>query len=364
MRTRALMAGIAVLAAASAAPAERIKDITTLQGVRSNPLQGMGLVTGLSGTGDGSEVTRRAVASALRKQEGIAIDPKDINSKNVAVVWVTAELPPFARKGSRIDVTVTTIGSCESLRGGTLLMTELKGADGQVYAVGQGDIVVGGFGAKGKASSITQGFLTVGRIAGGAHVEREELAEFVTNDHVTFLLRNPDFATAGRIAEVINKTVPGSATAVDAGTVRVAVPKDIAKSQRVEFVQRLNALEVTVDNTAVVVINERTGTIIVGKDVQISTVAIYKANLSIIVEEKTKVSQPQPFSSTGRTEKVYRTEITAIQEKATGHVVPDQASVQDLARALNMMGLTPSDLVSIFMDLKAQGALQAELRIR
>ncbi len=360
----AILLGAALLAATLPAQAERIKDITTIKGVRGNPIQGMGVVFGLKGTGDNSEVTKRAVASALRKQEGIAIEPDDISGRNLAVVWVTAELPPFARKGATIDVTVSTIGAAESLRGGTLLMTELKGADGAVYAVAQGDVIVGGIEAKGKAASVTSGFLTVGRVPSGAHVEREEIAEFVENGCLSLLLRNPDFATAHRIAMAINALHADSATAVDAGTVRIRLPETIASDAVVAFIERINSLEVEVDVSAVVVINERTGTIIVGKNVRISQVAISKGNLSIIVEEQEQVSQPQPFAGAGETEKTDRTRATIVEKSRAIHTIDGTTSVQDLARALNAMGLTPTELISIFQALKDEGALQAELRVR
>lgn len=354
---------VMLTAAATALHAERIKDITTIKGVRSNPIQGFGLVFGLGETGDGSEITKRAVASALRKQEGLAISPDDINSKNVAAVWVTAQLPPFARKSQKIDVTINTVGSCPSLRGGTLLMTELKGADGRVYAVAQGPIMVGGLSAKGKASSIKKGHPSVGRIPSGAHVEREELAEYISNGRIDLQLRNPDFATANRIAEAINTLFPNSTIALDAGAVRVTVPKDVKDTQTVGFVEKINALEVVVDSPALVVINERTGTIIVGKHVRVSLVAITIGTVSIITEEKEQVSQPQPFSNTGTTEKVDRSKIVVTEEKRALHIITPNPTVHDLARALNAMGLSPSDLISIFEALKVKGALQAELKV-
>jgi flagellar P-ring protein precursor FlgI len=351
-----------VLCACAAARAERIKDITTLQGVRSNPVQGFGLVFGLAGTGDNSETTRRAVASALRKQEGLAVTPEDISADSVTSVWISAELPPFAREGSKIDVTVSAIGACKILRGGTLLMTELKGADGQVYAVAQGHIVVGGYEASGRAASIQKNHPTVGKIPAGAHVEREELAEFIQNGQLTLHLRNPDFATAGRIARAINSVYASAATAEDAGTVEVDLPDGLQRQEVVEFIAKINALEVQPDAPAVVVIDEKTGTIIVGQNVQISLVAITKGNLSIITEEQEMVSQPLPFSTGGSTERVDRTREEVVEERRPLHVIPDNPTVQDLARALNAMGLSPADLISIFVSLKEQGALQAELR--
>ena len=352
----------ALLAPAAGARAERIKDIADLQGVRSNPLWGYGLVIGLDGTGDGSDLSRRALTNVLRRS-GLVLDPNDLDSDNIASVLVTAELPPFGRKGAAIDVTVSTIGNAESLQGGTLLLTPLMGADGQVYAVSQGQLVVGGFSAAGERSSITKNHPTVGRIPSGATIEREELATFVHKGRITWQLKNPDFATARRMAEAINGRYPKAATAEDAGTVRVTLPEKAGKDQVTAFIDTLGALAVTVDAPALVVINERTGTIIVGQNVKISTAAISHGNLTVITQEEDFVSQPAPFSRTGTTEKTHRTRQKVTEEQRSLHVVPRQVSVSELARALNAMGLTPRDLISIFEALKQAKALQAELKI-
>jgi flagellar P-ring protein precursor FlgI len=352
----------AVLAATGAAEAERIKDICDLQGVRANPLWGYGLVVGLNGTGDNAETSRRALTNVLRRS-GLRLDPDDVASKNIASVIVTTELPPFARRGGALDVTVSAIGSASSLQGGTLLMTPLVGADGQVYAVAQGAISIGGFAAAGDKGSVQKNHPTVGRIPSGATVEREELATFVENGEVTLQLRNPDFRTAGRIAEAINRRFPASASAPDAGTIRVALPHELTRNELSGFVDSITSLEVEVDTPALVVINERTGTIIVGQHVGISTVAISHGNLSIVTQEKDFVSQPAPLSETGETTTVRRTEIQAIEEAGPLQVVPRQVSVSELARALNAMGATPRDLIAIFEALRQAGALQAKLKI-
>ncbi len=354
---------IALLLAAAAAPGERIKDITDLKGVRGNPLWGYGLVVGLNGTGDNSNISKRALTNILRRS-GMTLSPDDISSKNIASVIVTTELPPFARRGSSINVTVNTIGSASSLQGGTLLMTPLLGADGQTYAVAQGPLSVGGFSASGEKSTVTKNHVTVGRIPNGATVEREELADFVENGEIALELQNPDFGTAAEIAKVINKTYPQAAHAPDAKLVRIKIPSKIKKDKIADFVDAVGKLEAKVDFPAVVVINERTGTVIVGQNVGISTVAISIGNLSIITEEKDFVSQPQPFSNTGSTEKVQRTEIKASEERGGLHVVSRSVSVSDLVRAINAMGLTPRDLISIFQELKNAGALQAKLVIK
>jgi len=361
MRRWTVILGV-VLCWASTAGGERIKDIVEIKGVRSNPLLGYGLVIGLNGTGDNSAASRQALTNVLRRYK-LTLNPDDLTSKNIASVIVTAELPPFARKGATLDVTVSSIGSATSLQGGTLLMTPLMGADEKVYAVAQGAITVGGFSAQGEKSSVSKNHTTAGRIPSGATVEKDELATFVENGEITLQLRNPDFTTADKIAKAINGVYPESSHAADAGAVRVQVPKAIKKTEVTGFVDQICALEVEVDAPALVVINERTATIIVGSNVGISTVAISHGNLSIITEEKDYVSQPQPVSSTGTSEKTHRTEIKAVEERGPLHVVPKQVSVSELARALNAMGLTPRDLVAIFEALKKAGALQAELKI-
>ena len=344
------------------ARAERIKDIVTINGVRSNPLWGTGLVVGLNGTGDDSALGKQMLSSVLR-HGGTTLAATDITSKNIAVVLVTGDLAAFARRGGSMDVTLSAVDKSSSLRGGTLIMTPLMGADGQTYAVAQGSVSVGGFGASGESASVTKNHPTVARIAKGATVEREEIAEFVENGRVTLQLQNPDFATAERIAKAINVSFAGSSHAVDAGTVQVEIPKTLTKAKLVGFVQDICKLEVEVDTRAVVVVNERTGTVVIGQNVSISMVAIAHGSLSIITQEKDIVSQPQPFSETGTTEKVHRTNIEAKEEGGTLHVIPRMVSVAELARALNAMGLTPGDLIAIFDALSKAGALQAELRI-
>jgi flagellar P-ring protein precursor FlgI len=364
MRTRhlTLLAALLTLAAAGAARGERIKDIADVEGVRGNPIWGYGLVVGLNSTGDNSEASKRALANILRRT-GLRLTPDDISSKNIASVMVTAQLPPFARPGSRIDVTVSAIGSAESLQGGTLLMTPLLGADGEVYAVAQGQLTVGGFSVSGKASSISKNHPTVGRISGGATVEKAELADIVRKGAIHLQLRYPDFTTAERVAAAINKEYEKAATAVDAGSVRVNLPATLARGKLAAFIDEIGALEVEVDQQAVVIINERTGTIVVGEHVRISMVAISHGNLSIVTREQEQVSQPAPFSRVGSTEKVQRTDIKAVEQGGALHVVPEQVTVAELAAALNAMGMTPRDLMSIFEALREAGALQARLKI-
>lgn len=358
----AILAVTLLAAATLPAQAERIKDIVDVKGVRGNPLWGYGLVVGLAGTGDNSPVSQQALTNLLRRS-GLVLKPSDLGSKNIASVVVTAELGPFNRCGSTLDVTVNTIGSASSLQGGTLLMTPLIGADGETYAVAQGHIVLGGFASAGMSASISKNHATVGRIPSGATVEKEELATIVENGQIVLQLKNPDYTTAESIAKAINERYDGCASAVDAGTVRITLPKAIRKTDVSKFVDIVGSLQVKVDTPALVVINERTGTVVVGENVGISTVAISHGNLSIVTQEKNFASQPAPFSNTGETAILNRTKLEAIEEKGSLHVVPRQVSVAELARALNAMGLTPRDLIAIFEALRQAGALQAQIKV-
>ncbi len=352
----------AVMAFAAVARAERVKDIVDIKGVRGNPVWGYGLVIGLNGTGDNSPASKRALANVLRRS-GLVLSPDDVASKNIASVLVTGDLPPFARSGGKIDVTVSAIGNCGSLQGGTLLMTELAAADGQTYAVASGQLSVGGFGASGSSASVSKNHPTVGRIPNGGSIERDEVAVFVRDGFMTLQLKNPDFSTAQSIAKAINEKYPDVAAAVDAAAVRIALPKDAKPQTVTEMVTAIEALTVAVDTPAVVVIDSRNGTIVVGENVSISAVAIAHGNLAIVTQEKEMVSQPAPFSKGGSTEKVKRTEIDVVEEKGTLNVLRRKVSVSELARALNALGLTPRDLISIFEALRQAGALQAELKV-
>jgi flagellar P-ring protein precursor FlgI len=342
--------------------AERIKDIVSINGVRSNPLWGTGLVVGLNGTGDNSTVGKQMLTSALRRG-GTTVNPTDLTSKNIAVVFVTGDLAAFARKDSRMDVTVSAVDNSSSLRGGTLMMAPLMGADGLTYAVAQGSLSVGGYGVSGQTASLTKNHPTVGRISNGATVEREEISDFVKNGRITLQLHNSDFTTAGRIAKAINEKFVKSSHAVDGGSVQIEVPKTLTKAKLVGFVDEICKLQVEVDTAAIVVVNERTGTIVVGQNVSISMVAIAHGSLSIITQDKTSVSQPGPLSRTGSTAVTTDTEITAQEEVGTLRKIPRVVSVAELAEALNKMGLTPGDLIAIFEALSKAGALQAKLKI-
>jgi len=344
---------------------ERIKDIVDIQGLRSNPLTGVGLVIGLAGTGDTTLLSRQMLTNILR-DSGLVLIPSDLTGGNVAVVWVTAELGPFAREGSRIDVDVSAIGDAKSLQGGKLLPTPLKGLDGQVYAVADGGVSIGGWTATGDKASVTKNHQTVGRIPDGAIVEKEEIATFVKyiagHRIITLNLRNSDFSTAEEISKAINQDYTNSTVVADAGTIEVKVPSKISEEDIAGFVVDITKHDVKVDVPAVVVINERTGTIVVGENVGISAVAISQGSLVVKIKEVPIVSQPiAPFSDAGET-KVVQDTLIGIEEKET-HLIPVSRSitVSELAKSLNAIGATPRDLIAIFNALKKAGALQAKL---
>jgi len=346
---------------------ERIKDIVDIQGVRGNPLSGVGLLIGLAGTGDATQPSRQILTNILR-EAGIVLSPKDLTGGNIAIVMVTAELGAFAREGSRIDVDVSAIGDAKSLQGGMLLPTPLKGLDGQVYAVAQGGISLGGWSAGGSEATISKNHQTVGRIPGGAIVEQAEVATFVEQiadqRFISFNLRNDDFTTAQRISKIVNEAHLDSAIVVDAGTIRVKIPEAVDLRDIAGFIDDITRLEVTVDVPAVVVINERTGTIVVGENVGISAVAISQGSLVVKIKETEIVSQPTaPFSDAGTTEKVPDTIIGVEEKEAYLIPVTRSVTVADLAKTLNAIGATPRDLIAIFNALKKAGALQARLEI-
>ena len=346
---------------------ERIKDIVDIQGIRSNPLRGVGLVIGLADNGDTTLLSRQMLTNILR-DSGLVLSPSDLTGGNVAVVMVTAELGPFAREGSQIDVDVSAVGNAKSLQGGMLLPTPLKGLDGQVYAVAQGGVSIGGWTVAGDKASITKNHQTVGRIPGGGIVEKEEIATFVEyiagHRIITLNLRNNDFSTAERISRAINQDYPDSAVVVDAGTVKVKVPSEISHTGIVDFIVAITKPEVEVDIPAVVVINERTGTIVVGDNVGISAVAISQGSLVIKIKEMPIVSQPTaPFSDAGDTKVVQQT-IIGVEEKDAYLIPVSRAvTVSELAKILNAIGATPRDMIAIFNTLKKAGALQAKLVI-
>jgi flagellar P-ring protein precursor FlgI len=355
---------LGLLEFAVAAPAERIKDLASVSGVRPNQLVGYGLVVGLDDTGDQTSQVPFTVQSInnMLKQFGVTV-PDNVNPQlgNVAAVSVHAELAPFLKPGTRIDVTVNSIGNAESLRGGSLLMTPLKGADGRVYAVAQGNLVVGGFGVSGNdGSSITVNVPSSGRIPNGATVEREVPSAFLDTERLIFNLHAPNFTTAHRLAESINSAIgAGTARAVDAVSVEVRAPRE--PQQRVAFVSMLENLEVEPGSApARVIVNSRTGTVVIGRQVRVLPAAVAHGSLSVTISEAPEVVQPEPFAQ-GRTAVVPRTGIEVEQEQARMFLFEAGVSLNEIVQAVNQVGAAPGDLVAIMEALKQAGALRAEL---
>lgn len=353
-----------IILATSSAHAIRIKDLASFEGVRDNQLMGYGLVVGLNGTGDSDQakIQTQSVVNMLERM-GITASANDIKLKNIAAVMVTATLPPFAKQGNRLDVLVSSLGDAKSIAGGTLLMAPLKGADQQVYAVAQGSILTNSFAFGGQGATAQKNHPTAGRVPNGALVERE-LPNTLTGKSVLNLNLNvADFTTASRIVAVVNdKFNSAVAFSSDPGSVTMTIPAAYA-NRAVEFVAALERLEVKPDLAAKVVLNERTGTIVLGENVRISTVAITHGSLSLVIKETPLVSQPAPLSKTGDTKVVPRTDLKVEEENRRLMVLQEGASIGDVVRALNMLGVTPRDLISILQAVKAAGALQAELSI-
>lgn len=357
-----------LLSAASASAQVRIKDITDVAGARSNQLIGFGLVVGLDGTGSRSSFTQQVAVDMMQRQgvttQIFSPSPTEsiLRSTNNSAVMVTAEIGPWVRKGGKIDITVSSMDDARSLQGGVLLLTPLKGVDGAVYAVGQGALSVGGFAVSGQAAGAQKNQLNTGRIPNGAMVEKEAPGELTRNGKMQLLLKEPDHNTARLIAKAINAKFAGAAEACDPGGVNVALPLDSKKTLS-DLIAEIGLLEVKPDAVARVVINERTGTVVVGENVTLSmTTGVAHGNLFIRVAEAPQVSQPNPFGR-GTTEVVPRTNVAAVEERSRLVVVPKAATVADVARALNALGVTPRDLISIFQALKDAGALNAELKV-
>ena len=350
----------------TATASSRIKDLVDFEGIRENQLVGYGLVVGLNGTGDSlrnSPFTRQSLQAMLERL-GINTRDVDLRTANVAAVMVTANLPAFSTQGTRIDVSVSALGDSNSLQGGTLLVTPLHGADGEVYAVGQGSVAVAGFSAEGDAASITRGVPTVGRISNGAIVEREI---HFTLDHQRSLrlaLRNPDLTTARRIATAINSfTAINVADSRDPATVTLNLPKSF-KGTMVQLLTDVEQLRIEPDLTAKVVIDESTGIIVMGRDVRVSTVAIAQGNLTVTITEAPQVSQPNPLSENGRTVVVPRTRVAADDEADRKlAVLGGGITLRELVDGLNALGIGPRDMISILQAVKASGALQAEIEV-
>ena len=354
------------LSATNAHAQSRIKDIVDVEGVRENMIVGYGLVVGLNGTGDDidSAVFTKESLVGMLERLGVNASSDDLDTDNVAAVMVTATLPPFSRQGTRIDVTVSALGDSESLLGGTLLVTPLMGADGEVYAVSQGTIAVGGFSVQGEAETVVKGVPTSGRIANGAIIEREIPFTMANMKSIRFTLRNPDFTTARRVSRAINGFIGEETSHVtDPGTIEIKVP-DSYEGQIVEMITDLEQLRVEPDQIAKVIVDEQNGVIVMGENVRISTVAIAQGNLTIRITETEQVSQPQPFSNTGTTETVDRTDIQVDDggDKRLG-VVKGGVSLQELVNGLNSLGVGPRDMITILQAVKASGALQADIEV-
>lgn len=348
-------------AVAQAGPV-RIKDLVEFDGVRGNDLVGYGLVVGLNGTGDGirNAPFTEEIMSNLLERLGVNITGEEFRPKNVAAVFVTANLPPFARAGGRIDVTVSAIGDAKSLLGGTLVMTPLNGADGQIYAVAQGTIIAGGMSAEGEAARVVQGVPTAGTIPAGAYVEREVEFDFTALDDLRLALRSPDFTTAARIEGAINADLGrGAARMLDAGTVLLDLQR-IQNGSPAHVLSRVENIAVEPETRARVVVDQRSGTIVMGQDVRISRVAVAQGNLTLRVEESAMVVQPNPFAE-GETIVVPQTSIDMQAEPGTGLAeVSGSTSLSEVVAGLNALGVAPHDMINILKSINAAGALHAE----
>ena len=361
----ALLAALLPLSAPASASSARIKDVVDVEGVRDNMLIGYGLVVGLNGTGDSlnnSPFTEQSLVGMLERM-GVNTRGTNLRTKNVAAVMVTATLPPYSAQGTRIDVTVSAMGDSKSLLGGTLLVTPLLGADGEVYAVAQGPIAVSGFSAQGQGASVTRGVPTSGRIASGAIVEREIQFSLAELPVLRLSLRNPDFTTAQRVATAINMQLRGNrAQATDPSSVLLTVP-EARRGDIVGLITEIEQLRITPDQVARVVVDEKSGVIVMGENVRIATVAIAQGNLTIRVTETPQVSQPGPFSQ-GQTAVVPRTDIQ-VDDQSNNRLAVMNAGVtlQELVQSLNALGVGPRDMISILQSIKAAGALQAEIEV-
>lgn len=348
----------------STAHADHLRDLVDASGARENQLVGYGLVTGLSGTGDDLTVpfTRQSVLSMLRRL-GVQVDSNQIMLRNVAAVIVTANLPAFAKQGTKMDITISSVGNAKSLLGGTLVQTMMKGSDNKVYAVAQGNMVIGGFDAKGASGSGSkQGTVNAGRIPEGAIVEREINTSIVEGGALKLELRNPGFSVASRIAEAVNAKFPNSASAIDGGAVKVKVPAGF-ETRHVELMAALEEIEVTPVRRARVVINERTGTIVAGGDVRLSPAAVVHGSLTITVKEAPNASQPGAFGQ-GQTQVLQRSDVKVTDPAKDVTYMKPSATLADVASALGSLGLSPRELAGVLQALKTANALEAELVVQ
>ena len=354
---------LALALPAAPAGAVRLKELATFEGVRPNQIIGYGLVVGLNGTGDKDKTyfTNQSLSNMLRRMNvTVPVNPKDMKVKNVAAVVVTADLPPFVKPGSKIDILVSSLGDATSLQGGTLLVTPLMGVDEKIYAVAQGPMSVGGFAITGNAGSVQKNHPTVGRIVQGGTVEREVPIRWQGKEMMTMKLGQPDFTTAARVAEAVNSRLPGaSARPMDASTIEFNVPLNYRENLAV-MVAELENLDVEPDAIGKVIINERTGTVVVGENIKLSTVAVAHGNLSVQIKEGVTISQPGPFSM-GETVVAPDTTINVEEGADQLLLIERSTTIHDVVKALNAIGVTPRDLVMIFQAIKEAGALHGEL---
>lgn len=369
LTSKFLLAFVAASALEAQAAAVRVRDLTFPLGYRGNQLVGIGLVYGLANDGDKDPPYTKATLANTLRELGVTLPPDTLTSKNIAAVMVTAEIPPDAMNGSTIDVTVGAMGDAKSLQGGLLPRTPLYGVDGKVYAIAQGALGVGGFAlgqGGGGGATVQKNHPTTARIINGAIVEKEipvTLLRGEKNDSIEIILREPDYTNAARLEEAVNAKYPGSSHAMSASTIRVKIP-DQYQTAPVPFVAQVQAIEVVPDTPARIIINERTGTVVVTARVKISSCGVSHGNLVVKIAETLDVSQPSPFAQTGQTAVVPSTQVQVAEQPAQLKAFPEMPTVEKIAASLNELGATPRDMMSIFEAMKAAGALQAELVIQ
>ena len=344
----------------------RVKDLADIEGVRSNQLIGYGLVVGLNRTGDRVQqnLYARQTLQNLLERMGISTTAAGLKPENIATVLVTANLPPFSRQGSKIDVTVSSVGDARSLQGGTLIITSLKGIDGQTYAVAQGSVSIGGISAGDSGNSVEINHPTVGRVPNGATIERIVPTDFTANNQLTLVLRNEDFSTAAKLNQVINaKFGAGTAKALDGRNVEVVLPASFADN-RVSFIAELENLRLTPEKIAKIIINERTGTIIMGREVRLAAVAISQGGVTVRIGTEYEVSQPNILSKTGETQVVPQTTVEVKEKKPESVILPDGATIDEVVRGLRALGVSARDIISILQAIKSAGAMNADLEMQ
>ncbi len=344
----------------------RVKDLADIEGVRTNQLVGYGLVVGLNKTGDRVQqnLYARQTLQNLLERMGISTEATSLKPENIATVLVTANLPPFVRQGMKIDATVSSVGDAKSLQGGTLILTPLKGIDGQIYAVAQGSVSIGGISAGNQGNSVEINHPTVGRLPNGATVERAVPTELAANNQLTLILRNDDFSTAAKLNQVINaKFGAGTARALDARNIEVKLPASFSEN-RVGFIAEMENLRLSPEKIAKVVINERTGTIIMGSEVRLGAVAISQGGVTVRVGTEYLVSQPEVLSRTGETKVVPQTTVEVTDKRPESVILPDGATIDEVVRGLRALGVTARDIISILQAIKTAGAMNADLEMQ